>query len=113
MSRLLFFFFNDTATTEIYTLSLHDALPICEMMGVSAQHNRIHVAIAVWEWPSYFSPEARMAGIKLRTSRWRRPAPDTAPVDSKAAGLYMICTLSKHEAENNGFNDALDRKSVV
>jgi branched-chain amino acid aminotransferase len=78
-----------------------------EMMGVSAQHNRIHVAIAVWEWPSYFSPEARMAGIKLQTSRWRRPAPDTAPVDSKAAGLYMICTLSKHEAENSGFNDAL------
>jgi branched-chain amino acid aminotransferase len=78
-----------------------------EMMGVSAQHNRIHVAIAVWEWPSYFSPEARMAGIRLQTSRWRRPAPDTAPVDSKAAGLYMICTLSKHEAENSGFNDAL------
>ncbi|HSK40823.1 MAG TPA: branched-chain amino acid aminotransferase, partial [Arenibaculum sp.] len=78
-----------------------------EMMGVSAQHNRIHVAIACWEWPSYFSPEARMAGIRLQTSRWRRPAPDTAPTQSKAAGLYMICTLSKHEAEQAGCHDAL------
>ena len=66
------------------------------MMGVSAQQAGVHVAIAAWEWPSYFSPEARMAGIKLQTSQWRRPAPDTAPVRSKAAGLYMICTMSKH-----------------
>ncbi len=78
-----------------------------EMMGVSAQNNRINVAVAAWPWPSYFSPEARDKGISLRTSEWRRPAPDTAPVHAKAAGLYMICTLSKHTAENAGFEDAL------
>lgn len=78
-----------------------------EMMGVSAQHNKIHLAIACWEWPSYFSPEARMKGIHLQLSKWRRPAPDTAPTASKAAGLYMICTLSKHAAEKAGFQDAL------
>ncbi len=78
-----------------------------EMMGVSAQETMIHLAIAVWEWPSYFSPEARMKGIKLRTAKWRRPAPDMAPVHSKAAGLYMICTLSKHDAEAEGYDDAL------
>jgi branched-chain amino acid aminotransferase len=78
-----------------------------EMMGVAAQQNRIHVAIAVWEWPSYFSPEARMAGIKVLWSKWRRPSPETAPTASKAAGLYMICTMSKHAAENQGFHDAL------
>ncbi|MEQ9333718.1 branched-chain amino acid aminotransferase [Thalassobaculum sp.] len=78
-----------------------------EMMGVSAQHNRIHLAIAAWEWPSYFDPEAKMKGIKLALSSWRRPAPDTAPVHAKAAGLYMICTLSKHKAERDGFHDAL------
>ncbi|ABC23023.1 branched-chain amino acid aminotransferase [Rhodospirillum rubrum] len=78
-----------------------------EMMGVAAQKNRINVAIAAWQWPSYFSPEARLAGIRLKISPWRRPAPDTAPTHSKAAGLYMICTLSKHQAENDGFDDAL------
>ncbi|MCF8480631.1 MAG: branched-chain amino acid aminotransferase [Rhodospirillum sp.] len=78
-----------------------------EMMGVSAQHNRINVAIASWQWPSYFSPEARLAGIRLTVSKWRRPAPDTAPTQSKAAGLYMICTMSKHDAENKGYDDAL------
>jgi branched-chain amino acid aminotransferase len=78
-----------------------------EMMGVAAQQNKIHVAIACWQWPSYFTPEARMAGIKLEISQWARPAPNTAPTASKAAGLYMICTMSKHEAENNGFHDAL------
>jgi len=78
-----------------------------EMMGVSAQETRINVAIASWPWPSYFSPEARMKGIKLRTTKWRRPAPDTEPVHAKAAGLYMICTLSKHEAEDMGFDDVL------
>jgi len=78
-----------------------------EMMGVSAQANRIHVAIATWPWPSYFSPEARMKGIRLKTSAWRRPSPETAPVLAKAAGLYMICTLSKHAAEAEGFDDAL------
>ena len=78
-----------------------------EMMGVSAQSNRINVAIAAWDWPAYFSPEARLEGIRMKISDWRRPAPDTAPVHSKAAGLYMICTLSKHQAEAEGYNDAL------
>ncbi len=78
-----------------------------EMMGVSAQANRINVAIAIWQWPSYFSPEARLRGIRLKTASWRRPSPETAPVHSKAAGLYMICTLSKHEAEAAGYDDAL------
>jgi branched-chain amino acid aminotransferase len=78
-----------------------------EMMGVSAQNNKIHLAIACWEWPSYFSLEAKMRGIHLQWSKWRRPAPDTAPTASKAAGLYMICTMSKHAAENEGFQDAL------
>ncbi|MFC3677862.1 branched-chain amino acid aminotransferase [Ferrovibrio xuzhouensis] len=78
-----------------------------EMMGVSAQNNKIHVAIAVWEWPSYFSPEAKMKGLRLQISDWRRPAPNTAPTKAKAAGLYMICTLSKHKAEREGYQDAL------
>ncbi|MEK9753693.1 MAG: branched-chain amino acid aminotransferase [Rhodospirillaceae bacterium] len=78
-----------------------------EMMGVSAQNNTIHLAIAAWPWPSYFSPEARMKGIRLKTSKWRRPAPETAPVHAKAAGLYMICTLSKHAAERDGYDDSL------
>ena len=78
-----------------------------EMMGVSAQNTAIHLAIAVWEWPSYFSPEARLQGIRLRSAEWRRPSPDCAPVHSKAAGLYMICTLSKHAAEAEGYDDAL------
>ena len=78
-----------------------------EMMGVSAQKNTIHVAIAAWPWPSYFSPEARMKGISMKTSTWRRPSPESAPVYAKAAGLYMICTLSKHAAEAEGFHDAL------
>jgi len=78
-----------------------------EQMGVSAQQSKIHVAIATWEWPSYFAPELLEKGIKLAFSRWRRPAPDTAPTASKAAGLYMICTMSKHEAEAAGCQDAL------
>jgi branched-chain amino acid aminotransferase len=78
-----------------------------EMMGVSAQQTRIRVAVAAWEWPVYFTPEARLKGIRMATSPWRRPAPDTAPTQSKAAGLYMICTLSKHAAEAKGYNDAL------
>jgi len=78
-----------------------------EMMGVSAQDTKIHLAIAAWPWPSYFSPEARMKGIRLKTSPWRRPAPDTAPVFAKATGLYMICTLSKHQMEREGYDDAL------
>lgn len=78
-----------------------------EMMGVSAQQSKIHLAVAAWEWPSYFSPEARAKGIRMLTSRWRRPSPDNGPVKAKAAGLYMICTLSKHEAEAQGCHDAL------
>jgi len=78
-----------------------------EMMGVSAQSNRINVAIAVWEWPSYFSPEERLKGIRLDMAQYRRPDPQTAPSTSKAAGLYMICTLSKHAAEAKGYADAL------
>ncbi len=78
-----------------------------EMMGVSAQKSKIHLAIAAWEWPAYFSAEARMQGIRMQVSDWRRPDPRTAPSKSKAAGLYMICTLSKHKAEREGFNDAL------
>ncbi len=78
-----------------------------EMMGVSAQSNKINVAIAAWEWPSYFSPEARMKGISLQLSKWKRPSPETEPVHAKAAGLYMICTLSKHTAEADGHQDAL------
>jgi branched-chain amino acid aminotransferase len=78
-----------------------------EMMGVSAQNNTIHLAIAAWEWPAYFAPEARLKGIRMTVSPWKRPAPDTAPTDSKAAGLYMICTMSKHAAEAKGYNDAL------
>ena len=78
-----------------------------EMMGVSAQKNTIHAAVAIWEWPSYFSPEARLKGLRLEMSKWRRPAPDTIPTKAKAAGLYMICTLSKHAADDNGYDDAL------
>ena len=78
-----------------------------EMMGVSAQANTIHLAIAAWEWPSYFDPEQRLKGIRLDLAQYRRPDPATAPCRSKAAGLYMICTLSKHAAESKGFADAL------
>jgi branched-chain amino acid aminotransferase len=78
-----------------------------EMMAISAQQTTTHLAIAAWEWPSYFDPEIKMKGITLDIAKWRRPAPDSAPVHAKAAGLYMICTLSKHEAEKKGFQDAL------
>jgi len=78
-----------------------------DVMGVSARNNKIHVAIAAWPWPAYFSPEARMKGIRLQTTKWRRPSPECAPVQAKAAGLYMICTLAKHEAEDGGYDDAL------
>ena len=74
-----------------------------EMMAISAQKNKIHVAIATWEWGSYFDPKLKLKGIKLNISNWRRPAPNTIPWDTKAAGLYMICTLSKHEAEAQGY----------
>ena len=78
-----------------------------EQMGVSAQQSKINLAIATWVWPSYFPAEIRAKGIRMTWSKWRRPAPDTAPTASKAAGLYMICTLSKHAAEAAGFQDAL------
>lgn len=78
-----------------------------EMMGVAAQNNRIHLAIACWQWPSYFSPEKKMQGIRLTMGEWRRPDPRTAPVHAKAAGLYMIATLNKHAAEAAGFEDSL------
>ena len=78
-----------------------------EMMAVSAQKTKIHVAIATWEWGTYFDPKLKTTGIKLNISKWKRPAPDTIPWDTKASGLYMICTLSKHEAEKQGFADSL------
>ena len=78
-----------------------------EMMGVSAQISRIRIAIATWSWPSYWSPEARMRGIRLNLSSWKRPHPETAPTSAKAAGLYMICTMSKHKAEADGYEDSL------
>ena len=78
-----------------------------EMMGVSAQKNTIHLAIAAWEWPSYFDPAERLKGIRLDIADYRRPDPRTAPCHSKAAGLYMICTISKHAAERKGYSDAL------
>ena len=78
-----------------------------EMMAISAQKTKIHLAIAAWEWGSYFDPNLKLQGIKLNISKWRRPAPNTIPWDTKASGLYMICTLSKHEAEKEGFADSL------
>jgi len=78
-----------------------------EMMAISAKKGSTNLAIAAWEWPSYFSPKKLLEGIKLNVSKWLRPSPESAPTDSKAAGLYMICSLSKHEAEKLGFDDAL------
>src|SRR5207245_6337100 len=78
-----------------------------EMMGVSAQTNSIHLAIACWTWPSYFDPAERLKGIRLGLAEYRRPDPATIPALAKAAGLYMICTISKHKAEREGYADAL------
>ena len=78
-----------------------------EQMGVSAQATKPHLAIAAWEWGKYYDAALAAKGIRLDIAPWRRPAPYTAPVHAKAAGLYMICTMSKHHAENRGFNDAL------
>jgi branched-chain amino acid aminotransferase len=78
-----------------------------EMIGVSAQNTTIHTAIACWEWPSYFKPEEKARGIRLTFAKYKRPSPETAPTASKAAGLYMICTISKHAAEKEGYSDAL------
>lgn len=104
---------NGACNTLLQKNSLKDAYcrPILwrgsETMGVSATGTRIHGAIAVWEWPSYFTPEQRLKGLRLDISKWRRPGPDMAPVHAKAAGLYMICTLSRHVAEAKGCDDAL------
>ena len=76
-------------------------------MGVSAPNAKVHCAIAVWEWPSYFTPEEILKGIKVTLSEWKRPSPETIPCKAKAAGLYMICTLAKQKAELKGFSDAL------
>jgi branched-chain amino acid aminotransferase len=78
-----------------------------ETIGVSAQDSKIHVAIAAWDWPSYFKPEEKARGIALTWAKYKRPSPETAPTASKAAGLYMICTVSKHAAEREGFADAM------
>jgi branched-chain amino acid aminotransferase len=78
-----------------------------EAMGVAAQDTKIHTAVAAWAWPSYFAPEQRMKGIRLTRAKYSRPAPNTAPTESKAAGLYMICTVSKHLAEKAGYADAM------
>jgi len=78
-----------------------------EMMAISAQKNKTNVAIATWEWGSYFDPKLKLKGIKLNISKWKRPNPNSVPWDTKASGLYMICTLSKHEAERQGFTDSL------
>ena len=81
-----------------------------EMMAISAQKTKIHVAIASWEWGTYFDPKLKTEGIKLNISKWKRPAPDSVPWDTKASGLYMICTLSKHEAERKGLNHVRRQK---
>jgi branched-chain amino acid aminotransferase len=78
-----------------------------EMMGVAAPHNTIHLAIAAWDWPSYFDPAQRRKGIRLDMAEYRRPDPATAPCRAKASGLYMICTISRHKAERRGYADAL------
>ncbi len=78
-----------------------------EMMGVSAQQTTIHLAVATWEWPSYFDPAERLKGIRLDLADYRRPDPATIPAKAKAAGLYMICTISKHKAERKGYADAM------
>ncbi len=104
---------NDACRTLVAAGGLMDAYvrPILwrgsEMMGISAQQNRINLSIAAWEWPSYFDPAQKMKGIRLKTGPWRRPAPDTAPVHAKVSGLYMICTMSKHQVEREGYHDAL------
>ena len=78
-----------------------------EMMAISAQKNKINVAVATWEWGSYFNPKLKIEGIKLNISSWKKPSPDSIPWDTKASGLYMISTLSKHEAEAKGYIDSL------
>ena len=86
---------------------LPDAWRGSEMMGVSASTNTIHLAIAAWNWPSYFDPATRLKGIRMCLADYRRPDPATIPALAKASGLYMICTISKHRAERAGYADAL------
>ena len=103
----------DAAYTSLEAQGFTDAYvrPVAwrgsEMMAISAQQTTTHVAVICWDMGSYFDPEARMAGIKLQWAKYKRPSPECAPVHAKAAGLYMICTVSKHEAEAQGFNDAI------
>jgi branched-chain amino acid aminotransferase len=78
-----------------------------ETMGVSAQTNTIHLAVACWEWPSYFEPAERLKGIRIDMAKYRRPDPRTIPALAKASGLYMICTIEKHAAERKGYADAM------
>ncbi|MFI8682524.1 branched-chain amino acid aminotransferase [Brevundimonas diminuta] len=78
-----------------------------EQLSVTAKNSKVHLAVAAWEWPSYFDPEVKKKGIALEWAKWRRPDPATAPSTAKAAGLYMICTMSKTAAEKRGFADAL------
>ena len=78
-----------------------------EQMGVAAQATKINLAIAAWDWGSYFDPSARTKGLRLTVAHYRRPDPRTAPAKSKATGLYMICTIEKHRAERAGYADAL------
>lgn len=78
-----------------------------EELSVPARNNKVHLAIAAWVWPSYFTVEERLKGIRLQWSKWKRPSPETIPCKAKAAGLYMICTLSKDAAMADGYADAL------
>ena len=78
-----------------------------EQLSVSSLNSKVHLAIAAWEWPSYFDPEVKKKGIRLEWAKWRRPDPATAPSTAKAGGLYMICTMSKTAAEKRGFADAM------
>ncbi len=104
---------NDACRDMVKASKLANAYirPVCwrgsEMMAVAAQATKIHTAIAVWEWPSYFTPEARLRGLRLAWAPYKRPSPETEPVHAKAAGLYMICTISKHAVEAKGYDDAL------
>jgi branched-chain amino acid aminotransferase len=104
---------SDASYEAVNALGLKDAYvrPVVwrgsEQMSVAGQNAHIHVAIAAWTWASYFDAKEKMKGIRLTISDWKRPAPDTAPTKAKAAGLYMICTMSKHAAEAKGYHDAM------
>ena len=78
-----------------------------EQVAILTDRSKIHTAVASWSWPAYFSEDAINKGLNLTFAQWKRPSPETAPTDSKAAGLYMICTLSKNKAVADGFDDAI------